>query len=145
MVKGNITHFQALDVTSVLSVEVIISEVDQSGRLPRLPEDFVLIVTNIHPPEIVYLHRRGSERAQANPALPASPEAVPLPTAERPQGPGKSISQGNPENPEFPSLPPRDPPENECLTGLRRLKTWLSRHRLTSKLYKHGGKPGRTG
>ena len=109
MVKANITHFRALDDTAVLSVEVIISEVDQLGRLPPLPEDFVLTVTNIHPAEIVYLHRGGSERAHANPTLPANPEVVPLPTAERPQGPVKSISQGNPENPEFPSLPTQRP------------------------------------
>lgn len=83
MVKGNITHFRALDDTAVLSVEVIISEVDQLGRPPPLSEVFVLTGTNIHLAEIVYLHRGGSERAQANPTLPANPEVVPLATKGR--------------------------------------------------------------
>lgn len=65
---------------AVVSVGVIISEVDQLGRQPPFPEVFVSIGTNIHLAEIVYLLRGGSERAQANPTLPANPEVVPLAT-----------------------------------------------------------------
>ena len=60
----------------MLSVEVIISDVDQSGRPAPLPEVSILIGTNIHLAQIVRLHRGGSERAQANPTLTANPEVV---------------------------------------------------------------------
>lgn len=85
----------------MLSVEVIVSEVDQSGRPAPLLEVSVLIGTNIHLAEIVHLHRGGSERAQANLTLTANPEVV--------LGPCEKYKLEQPKNPEFPSLPTQRP------------------------------------